>query len=183
MLPDATATPQPPPQRRRKVLRLAGTALVALALLALAGGVVYFAHASKVNRHSAERWQARSVALGHYVTARTAQLNERTAALAKSATEIAGLGQQVSGLEGRLRSLANEKAQVEDQSGLLATEAAELTTIVSEQTACSQGLSRLLDAFANSDYTYVVDNASADFAPCQQAQTDFQNFQAQQAGQ
>jgi hypothetical protein len=159
-----------------------GTALVGMALLTLVLTTGFFANASHANRNHAVQWHKRATELEHLLVARTTQLNERTAALGKSADEIATLNRQVSSLEGRMRTLANEKAQVEDQRGALAAETATLKQIATEQGTCSDGLSGLLAAFADQDYVYVETNAATVGDACRQARADFSSFQAQIAG-
>jgi chromosome segregation ATPase len=156
--------------------------LIALSLLALAAGVAYFAHAAHANRRSAAAWRTEALRARALVAARTAQLNQRDAALNKATGELGRLNAQVSSLETAQRSLANQKAQVEDQRGLIAIQASTLDQIAGEERTCNSELSTLLDQYAAGNYLWVTANAGTVSSDCQQAQSDFNAFNAGASG-
>ena len=85
-------------------------------------------------------------------------------------------------LEARQRTLANEKAQVEDQRGGLQLATSQLATLAGEQRDCSNGLSKLLNEFAANDYDAVDADSPTVGSACQKAEDDFAAFQAQYGG-
>jgi uncharacterized protein HemX len=161
---------------------VAAALLAGLALLILAGAVSYFAHASHDNRAVAARWQARATQLVHLLNARTAQLSERDAALNRTTKELTSLNSQVAGLESRQRNLVSEKAQVEDQRGLLVSQAESLAKLAGREHACNAGLTTLFNKYAAHQFAWVDAHADAVQTSCQQAQAAFDAFESQYAG-
>ena len=92
-------------------------AVSVIAFVVLAGAAVYLALASHSNHASAARWRDRAAASERLLTTRTNQLNTRSKALNRAAGELEQSQSDVKSLEARQRTLANEKAQVEDQRG------------------------------------------------------------------
>jgi uncharacterized protein HemX len=176
----APEPPRPSPDRHLSAPHISGRwiliALCALTVIALAGGLWYFAQAAHANRQAAAQWRGRSIAVSHALTARNALLDRRTRALTNSANQIDGLNDQVRIQEDRLDELASEKAQVEDQRGLLRTQSAALASLAVEQGDCSSQLMQLLGAFANGDYTWVQINGSSIGQTCGQARADLDAF-------
>jgi hypothetical protein len=164
---------------RRKRPSRAGVIVTTLALVALAGATLYFAFASHANRQSAQKWRTHAEQSDKLLSARTHQLNTRSTALNRAAKALSRSQADVKTLESRQRSLANEKAQVEDQRGAMVIQANELATLAGEQRDCSNGLTQLLNAFAAGDYATVNANSDAVGSACQKAQQDFDAFQSQ----
>ena len=157
--------------------------VIAVALVVLAGATGYFVLAAHRNRDAADQWQARAGTLQRTLTARTNQLNARTGALNKAAADLKRSQSDVASLEARQKQLANEKAQVEDQSGALKLQAQSLATIAGEQRQCTSDLTELLNRYAAQDFSWVDANADTVNQTCQQAGTDFATFQSQFGGQ
>jgi chromosome segregation ATPase len=155
------------------------TTVIGLAIVALGAAALYFVYASKQNRDTAERWQSRAGTLERTLTARTRQLNSRTDALNRTAASLKRSEADVTALEGRQRTLASEKAQVEDARGALELQATSLATIADEQRQCTTALTELLNRYAGEDFEWVDANAATVSATCEKAQTDFAAFQAQ----
>jgi len=160
----------------------AWTGLVAFAIVALGGAAGNFIYAARENRDAADRWQSRAGTLERTLTARTRQLNSRTEALNRTASALKRSEKDVDELENRQRTLANEKAQVEDARGALELQATSLASIATEQGQCTSGLTELLNRYAAEDYEWVDANADGVSATCGQAQSDFEAFQAQFGG-
>lgn len=158
--------------------RLAVVALVA-AFLALAGGVAYFAQASHDNRESASKWRARAQASDKLLRARTHQLNERSTALNRTVKALSRSERDVARLERRQRVLADEKAQIEDQRGAMLVQTSQLAQLADAQRVCSDGLARLLSAFAEEDYVTVELEAATVDEDCRRARESFAAFEAQ----
>jgi chromosome segregation ATPase len=157
-------------------------AVLVLAFVVLAGAAVYFALASHSNHASAARWRDHAQASDRLLTTRTNQLNARSKALNRAAGELAKSQADVKSLEARQRTLANEKAQVEDQRGGLQVATSQLAALAGEQRDCSNGLSQLLNEFAANDYDAVNRDAPGVGSACQKAEDDFAAFQAQYGG-
>jgi septal ring factor EnvC (AmiA/AmiB activator) len=154
--------------------------VIAVALVALAGGAAYFVYAAHANRESADRWQTRAGTLQRTLTARTRQLNARTDALNRAAKALKRSESDVADLESRQRQLASEKAQVEDARGALQVQAGSLAKLAGEQRDCTAQLGELLNRYAAQDYDWVDANADTVNATCNQAGDDFAAFQSGQ---
>jgi chromosome segregation ATPase len=157
-------------------------AVSVVAFVVLAGAAVYLALSSHSNHASAARWRDRAAASERLLTTRTNQLNTRSKALNRAAGELEQSQSDVKSLEARQRTLANEKAQVEDQRGGLQLATSQLATLAGEQRDCSNGLSKLLNEFAANDYDAVNADSPTVGSACQKAEDDFAAFQAQYGG-
>jgi septal ring factor EnvC (AmiA/AmiB activator) len=156
-----------------------GAALICLVVAALAGATLYFALTSRANRQSATSWRHHAQQSDRLLAARTHQLNARSTALNRVTEQLARSEGDVKQLVARQQTLANEKAQVEDQRGAMVVQASQLASLADEQRTCSDGLSRLLSEFAAGDYAAVQADASTVDADCATARTDFAAFQNQ----
>lgn len=161
--------------RGRPVL---GVSLLAAAMVAMAGAVIYFAVDDHANRSSAEQWRARAVELRHVLDARDIQLAQRTRALTVASGQLTSLGGQVGTLDQRTRQLAAEKAQVEDQRALLQTRSSALTKVAQEEATCSGDLSQAIPHISAQDSAWLTANAATINQDCQQAQSDLNAFNA-----
>ena len=123
----------------------AWTGVVAFAVVALGAAALYFIYTAKQNRDAAGRWESKAGTLERTLTARTRQLNTRTDALNKTAAALKRSENDVDDLESRQRTLANEKAQVEDARGALELQATSLATIATEQGQCTSQLTELAE--------------------------------------
>jgi hypothetical protein len=88
----------------------------------------------------------------------------------------------VSGLESRQRNLVSEKAQIEDQRGLLVSQAESLAKLAGREHACNAGLTTLFNKYAAHQFAWVDAHADAVQTSCQQAQAAFDAFESQYAG-
>jgi hypothetical protein len=158
--------------------RILGGLLLTVAIAAMAGAAIYFAHEDHTNRSSAKRWRARSVALRHLLDARTTELSQRTHALKVAGRQLGSLGGQVGTLDQRTRALAAEKAHVEDERVFLQTRAQALQTVAQNETNCSDGLSQAIPHIAAGDAAWLRSNGAQIDATCQRAQKSLQAFNA-----
>ncbi len=161
--------------RRRRIF---GGLLLAVAMLAMASAVVYFALDDHTNRDSAQAWRARSTELRQVLDARDIQLAQRTRALTVASGQLASLGGQVGTLDQRTRDLAAEKARVEDQRALLQSRSDALTKVAQAQITCSNDLSQAIPHITAQDSAWLTANAAVINRACQQAQNDLNAFNA-----
>lgn len=161
--------------RDRHVL---GVSLLATAMVAMVGAVIYFALDDHANRASAQEWRARAVELRHVLDARDTQLAQRTRALTVASGQLTSLGGQVGTLDQRTRQLAAEKAQVEDQRALLQSRSDALTKVAQEEITCSGDLSQAIPHISAQDSAWLTANAATINQDCQQAQSDLNAFNA-----
>jgi septal ring factor EnvC (AmiA/AmiB activator) len=160
--------PAPEPRPRRRLWPVAAAVLVA----ALAGWAAWATYAMRENENRAVAWQERSKTLradlrrlDAALTSRTRELNTRVdqlnilgGRLADAQDALQRSEGDVSSLEVRQRQLADEKAQLEDQSRLLASVARTYQT-------CKADLIDLLDDItANADATASYTAASTSCA-------------------
>lgn len=163
---------------RNRVPRL----LVGVAMLALVVAAAYFAYTSQHNRQVATQWKGRATQLDHLLTARTAQLGERDAALNRTTSELASLNGQVSTLESRQRNLVSQKARVEDQRGLVVSQATALAQLAALEHVCNVNLTALFNEYAAGHTAWATTHGPTVQASCTKAQTSFDAFRAKYAG-
>jgi hypothetical protein len=165
----------PPGPRPRSRARGGGARLTwLLALVAVSipvAAAVYFAREADANRRAAVRWQAQASSLNEVLRERTAVLNTRTRALNQTSARLTASEADVKTLERRQRRLADEKAQVEDQKGFIAT-------VARDQRACSDGLLDLLVAFAEYDYSWIDATIDGVSDACLAAADGFESIRA-----
>lgn len=164
--------------KREEKRRVLGGSLLAVAVVALVGAAVYFAIDDHGNRASATDWRARALELRHVLDARDIQLAQRTRALTAAGGQLASLGGQVGTLDQRTRQLAAEKAQIEDQRGLLQARSSALIKVAQEEATCSGELSQAIPHITAQDSAWLTANATTINHDCQQAQNDLNKFNA-----
>jgi chromosome segregation ATPase len=163
-------------EQKGRGLRILGGLLLVAAMLAMAAAVTYFALDDHSNRSSAEKWRARSIELRHVLDARDTQLIQRTQALTVASSQLGQLGGQVGTLDQRTRTLASEKAQIEDQRALLQSRSDALTKVAQQETDCSSGLSQAISHVAAQDSIWLSINGPGIDQTCQQAQNELNAF-------
>jgi septal ring factor EnvC (AmiA/AmiB activator) len=158
-----------PKSGRRSLRQWLTAGLAACALVVPAATAVYYAREANANRAAAATWRARAERLDGAVAARTRELNTRSAALNRSAAKLDASEDDVARLEDRQDNLASEKADLEDQRGLIGE-------MAREQRDCSDMLSEVLERFAYEDYAWVDANAATVGDACAAARADFDSF-------
>jgi septal ring factor EnvC (AmiA/AmiB activator) len=146
--------------------------LAVAALLFPLGAAAYYAHEGAANRGAAERWRDRALANDRMLTNATRALNSRSDALNRTSARLVRSEADVDALEKRQRSLANEKARVEDDRAAARKEARLLADIATIQQRCTDGLAELLQAVTREDLAWVRANSDPVFDACESAQDE-----------
>lgn len=159
-----------------------------LGLLVVAGGASYLAVS---NDARADQWQERSTELERNVRTlnrllvnRTARLNKRVrqlnvmaAKVKKASAALVRSESDVQALEERQRELANEKAQIEDERGLLYEQGEAIAEVASAYIRCNGGLNDLVDALFAEDHEWINRYAEGIFSDCDAAEDALQSYQ------